>query len=70
VTVYPLEERIASTPALLLSGEVVDLASSFRIRRQDEEDRKVFILEPGTRTRFSLNWPGLQRWRAEGDAPA
>jgi outer membrane lipoprotein carrier protein len=46
VTVYPLEERIASTPALLLSGEVVDLASSFRIRRQDEEDRKVFILEP------------------------
>lgn len=46
VTVYPLEDRIASTPALLLSGEVVDLASSFKIRREDEEDRKVFILEP------------------------
>ncbi|TDT41530.1 outer membrane lipoprotein carrier protein [Halospina denitrificans] len=46
MTVYPLEDRIASTPALLLSGEVVDLASSFKIRRQDEEERKVFILEP------------------------
>ena len=46
VTVYPLEDRIASTPALLLSGEVVDLAASFRITREDEQGQDVFVLEP------------------------
>lgn len=46
VTVYPLEDRIASTPALLLSGEVVDLAASFRITREDGQGQDVFILEP------------------------
>ena len=46
VTVYPLEDRIASTPALLLSGEVVDLAASFRISRENRDDRDVFTLEP------------------------
>lgn len=46
VTVYPLEKRIASTPALLLSGEVDDLAETFRIRRETEGDGETFILEP------------------------
>lgn len=46
VTIYPLEDRIASTPALLLSGEVVDLASSFEISRESGEEQDVFVLEP------------------------
>lgn len=46
VTVYPMKERIASTPALLLSGEVVDLASSFEIQRESGQEQDVFVLEP------------------------
>ncbi|MGM0451469.1 MAG: outer membrane lipoprotein chaperone LolA [Pseudomonadota bacterium] len=46
VTVYPLEDRIASTPALLLSGEVEDLAGTFRIRRETTDEGERFILEP------------------------
>ena len=46
ITVYPLEDRIASTPALLLSGEVGDLAETFRIRREATNEGERFILEP------------------------
>lgn len=46
VTVYPLEDRIASTPALLLSGKVGNLAEKFRIRRRVRGDGERFILEP------------------------
>lgn len=46
VTVYPLEERIASTPALLLAGEVGDLSETFRIRRETIGNGERFILEP------------------------
>ncbi|MGM0433111.1 MAG: outer membrane lipoprotein chaperone LolA [Pseudomonadota bacterium] len=46
VTIYPLEDRIASTPALLLSGEVGNLAETFRIRRETTDGGERFILEP------------------------
>lgn len=46
ITVYPLKDRIASTPALLLSGEVGDLAETFRIRRETTSEGERFILEP------------------------
>ena len=47
VTVYPMDEQLSSTPALLLSGEVVDLEKSFHITREsDDEGGEKFILEP------------------------
>lgn len=46
VTVYPMKERIASTPALLLSGDVTDLASSFEISRESGDSGDVFTLKP------------------------
>ncbi|XOZ34245.1 outer membrane lipoprotein chaperone LolA [Halomonadaceae bacterium KBTZ08] len=46
VTVYPLEDRIASTPALLLSGKVGNLAETFRIERRVNGDGERFTLEP------------------------
>ncbi|MEQ6884949.1 outer membrane lipoprotein chaperone LolA [Salicola sp. Rm-C-2C1-2] len=46
VTIYPLEDRIASTPALLLSGEVGNLAETFRVRHEKEGDGERFILKP------------------------
>lgn len=46
VTIYPLKDRIASTPALLLSGEVGNLAETFRVRHETEGDGERFILEP------------------------
>ena len=46
VTVQPLERRVAATPALLLSGEVMDLASSFDISRDRAGKRDVFTLAP------------------------
>jgi len=47
VTIYPMDERLSSTPALLLSGEVVDLEKSFHIKHEKEnEDKERFVLEP------------------------
>ncbi len=47
VTVYPMDEQLSSTPALLLSGEVVDLEKSFHITHEKSEDNgERFILEP------------------------
>lgn len=46
-TVYPMEKQLSATPALLLSGEVKDLAESFDItHEQISEDKERFTLEP------------------------
>lgn len=46
-TVYPLDEQVSSTPALLLSGEVMDLEANFNITEdRGEEPMRRFVLEP------------------------
>ncbi|MDX1589544.1 MAG: outer membrane lipoprotein chaperone LolA [Oleiphilaceae bacterium] len=46
-TVYPMDQKLSATPALLLSGEVGDLTESFSIRYEEvTSSRHRFILEP------------------------
>lgn len=47
VTVHKLDDRVQTTPALLLSGEVDNLAETYRVSgRTISEDRREFTLEP------------------------
>lgn len=47
VTVHNLDDRVQSTPALLLSGEVDNLEETYRVSgRQVSEDTREFTLEP------------------------
>lgn len=46
VSVQPLDQRMTSTPALILSGDATDLSADFSIRYQQREDEEVFHLEP------------------------
>ncbi|TVP53070.1 MAG: outer membrane lipoprotein carrier protein LolA [Halomonadaceae bacterium] len=46
-TVYPMDQQLSATPALLLSGEIDDLAESFRIsHEQVNSNSERFTLEP------------------------
>jgi len=46
-SVYAMEQQLSSTPALLLSGEVLDLDESFTIRHEKIDDRsEQFTLIP------------------------
>ena len=46
VTIQPLDQRMASTPALILSGEATDLAQDFEISYQKDDRTEVFTLMP------------------------
>ncbi|MBQ0834492.1 outer membrane lipoprotein chaperone LolA [Marinobacter sp.] len=47
VTVHKLDDRVQSTPALLLSGEVENLEETYRVSsRQISDDVREFTLEP------------------------
>ncbi|OHY82708.1 outer membrane lipoprotein chaperone LolA [Marinobacter sp. AC-23] len=47
VTVHKLDDRVQSTPALLLSGEVGNLEETYRVSsRQVSDDVREFTLEP------------------------
>ncbi|WP_166259870.1 outer membrane lipoprotein chaperone LolA [Marinobacter salicampi] len=47
VTVHPLDEQIASTPALLLSGEVDNLQETYQVRSRSFGDKTMeYTLEP------------------------
>lgn len=47
VTVHKLDDRVQSTPALLLSGEVENLEETYRVSsRQVSDDVREFTLEP------------------------
>ena len=47
VTIHSLDDRIATTPALLLSGEVDHLAETYDVTRQAADgQQQVFVLEP------------------------
>lgn len=47
VTIHSLDDRIATTPALLLSGEVDNLAETYKVqRRESDGGQQVFVLEP------------------------
>lgn len=47
VTIHSLDDRIATTPALLLSGEVEHLEETYKVTRQASGgDQQVFVLEP------------------------
>lgn len=47
VTVHKLDDRVQSTPALLLSGEVDNLEETYRVSsRQVSDDIREFTLEP------------------------
>lgn len=46
-TVYPMDQQLSATPALLLSGEVGDLAESFTIQHEKvNSTTERFTLEP------------------------
>lgn len=46
VTIQPLDQRMASTPALILSGEATDLAEDFQVSHQQGADEEIFTLVP------------------------
>jgi outer membrane lipoprotein carrier protein len=47
VTIHSLDDRISTTPALLLSGEVDHLAETYTVTRQASDgEQQVFVLEP------------------------
>lgn len=47
VTVHSLDDRVQTTPALLLSGEVDNLEETYRVSgRQISDDTREFTLEP------------------------
>lgn len=47
VTIHSLDDRISTTPALLLSGEVAHLAETYTVTRQASDgEQQVFVLEP------------------------
>lgn len=47
VTIHPLDEQIASTPALLLSGEVDNLQETYQVRSRSFGDKTMeYTLEP------------------------
>ncbi|WP_417515020.1 outer membrane lipoprotein chaperone LolA [Marinobacter sp.] len=47
VTVHNLDDRVQTTPALLLSGEVDNLEETYRVSgRQTSDDTREFTLEP------------------------
>lgn len=47
VTVHSLDEKVSTTPALLLSGEVDNLDETYKVSmRSPDEDTREFTLEP------------------------
>ncbi|WP_404419736.1 outer membrane lipoprotein chaperone LolA [Marinospirillum sp.] len=46
VTVQQLDQRMAHTPALILSGETADLTEDFQVDYQKNSDEEVFTLVP------------------------
>lgn len=46
VTVQPLDRRVTQTPALLLSGDVTQLQSSYQITAQRQDESQYFLLTP------------------------
>ena len=72
VTIHTLDDRIQTTPALLLSGEVGNLNESYRVSgRSIGEDTREFTLEPRsadslfTSLRLSFYDGELQEMRME-----
>ncbi|SFC05153.1 outer membrane lipoprotein carrier protein [Marinospirillum celere] len=46
VTIQKLDQRMAYTPALILSGETATLSDDFEITRRQESQQEIFTLTP------------------------